>query len=103
MHAERRFPPRNPINVSYGSENDNLWYKPRKWCRVMSSCIVFIISVLSLNPAERSRILLSAPDRKKPNRLAANQSVCFARILDRKIIGYDTMRCYISGEAAREI
>ena len=26
----------NPIDVSYGSKTDNLRYKPRKWCGVMS-------------------------------------------------------------------
>ena len=35
---------------------------------------------------ERSGILLRGPDRKKPDRLAANQSARFARILDRKKI-----------------
>ena len=33
---------------------------------------------------EQSGILLRGPDRKKPDRLAANQSARFARIPDRK-------------------
>ena len=37
---------------------------------------------------ERSGILLRSPDRKKPDRLAANQSARFARIPDRKKIKY---------------
>ena len=36
VHAEHGFPSRNPINVTYGSKIDNLRYKPRKWCQVMS-------------------------------------------------------------------
>ena len=38
------------------------------------------------NPPERSGILLRGPDRKKPDRLAANQSTRFARIPDHKKI-----------------
>ena len=44
---------------------------------------------------ERSGILLRGPDRKKPDRLAANQSARFARIPDRQKIKCVTL-CFTS-------
>ena len=48
---------------------------------------------------ERSGILLRGPDRKKPDRLAANQSARFPRIPDRKNIKYFT-RCSVLRKVA---